>query len=296
MSAKNLMVYGMVILSMLFWSMTYIWYKNVFTVLNPITVMTFRLGLSALFLLTFSKLIGKLQMPVKTDFFWFLALSFFQPFIYFLAESYGVSMVSATISAVIISTIPIFISIVAHVFLNNKMSKLNIIGIMLSFIGVLMVILGKTLHFNGSIKGVLLLFIAVLSTIGYSIIIVKLINKYNSFTIISWQNIIGALLFVPLFFIVDFEHFKQAEITQPIIINLIYLALLGSSAAYIFFTYAIKNLGVAKASLFSNLIPIFTAIFSYYMINEVLTGFKIIGIFIVILGLFMGQIKPKLSK
>ena len=289
MSVKNLMVYGIVILSMLFWSMTYIWYKIVFEELNPITVMTFRLGISALFLIIFSKIIGKLQIPTKTDFYWFILLSIFQPFLYFLAESYGVSLVSSTISAVIISTIPVFTPIVAYLFLNEKISKTNVIGILVSFIGVLMVILGKNLHFEGSVIGILLLFGAVLSTLGYAVIIVRLTKKYNSFTIISWQNLFGWILFLPLFFIFDFKHFQSANFTATIIVNLLYLALLGSTVAYIFFTYSIKNLGITKASLFANLIPIFTAIFAYYMLNEHLTYFKVFGIFIVVAGLLLSQ-------
>ena len=289
MSAKNLMVYGIVILSMLFWSLTYIWYKIVFTELNPITVMTFRLGISAVSLFIFSILINKLQIPSKKDFYWLILLSVFQPFLYFLAESYGVSLVSSTVSAVIISTIPVFTPIVAYLFLNDRISKLNIVGIIISFVGVLIVVLGKNLHFDGSVKGILFLFGAVFSALGYVVIIVKLTHKYNSFTIISWQNLFGTIMFLPLFFIVDFHDFSLSSISQHVIMNMLYLSLLGSSVAYVFFTYAIKNLGITKATLFTNLIPAFTAIFAYYMLNEELSIFKIIGIIVVITGLFLGQ-------
>jgi len=296
MSGKKLMVYGIVILSMLFWSMTYIWYKIVFEVLNPITVMVFRLGISTIFLLIFSKLIGKLQLPHKKDFIAFIMLSIFQPFLYFLAESYGVSLVSSTVSAVIISTIPVFTPIVAYFFLNDKISKLNIFGILVSFVGVLMVVLGKDLHFDGSLLGILFLCGAVASALAYAVIIVKLTNKYSTFTIISWQNLLGTLWFLPLFFIFDYEHFIHAQITKTTIINLLYLALLGSSVAYICFTYAIKKLGITQASLFTNLIPIFTAAFAYFMLNETLSVFKSSGIIVVVAGLFLGQARLKIIK
>lgn len=293
MSLKNLMVYGIVILAMFFWSMTYIWYKIVFEELNPITVMTFRLGLSTVLLLLFSLLIGKLKIPYKSDYLWFILLSFFQPFLYFLAEGYGVSLVSSTVSAVIISTIPVFTPIAAYLFLKQTISKLNIAGILVSFAGVLMVVLGQQLHFDGSMKGIIFLFCAVFSALGYAVIIGKLTHKYSSFTIISWQNALGFIWFLPLFFIVDLQHFKQAEFSQAIIVNLIYLAVLGSSVAYIFFTYGIKNLGITKASLFANLIPIFTAALAYYLLGEQLSIFKFTGIIVVISGLFLGQIKFK---
>lgn len=284
------MVYGIVILSMVFWAMTYVWYKIVFTELGPISVMTIRLVFSALFMLAFSKITKRLVIPNIQDFYWFLLLALFQPFFYFLAESYGVSMVSPTISAVIISTIPVFTPFVAYFFFKEKVTVFNIAGILLSFMGVLAVVLGKNLHFSGSGLGILLLFFAVLAALAYGVIIVKLTSKYNSFTIISWQNLFGAIYFLPLFFIFDWTNFIEANFTRQIILNLIYLAFFGSSLAYVFFTFAIKNLGLVKASMFTNVIPVFTAIFAYFVLGETIDFIKGLGIGIVLMGLYMSQI------
>jgi len=291
MTTKKIMVYGIVLLSMLFWSLTYIWYKIVFTELQPITVMTFRLGISAMFMGLFTKAIGKWQHPNKKDTLWFIALSFFQPFLYFLFESHGVNLVSSTISAIIISTIPLFTPIVAYLFLKQKISILNLIGILISFFGVLMVVLGKSLRFDGSVFGIILLSGAVISALGYAVIIVRLTGRYNSFFIISMQNIFGLLFFLPLFFIFEIDDFSKAAFTSEIVINLLYLALLGSSLAYVFFTYSIKQLGITTASLFTNVIPIFTAALAFYFLGEKLSVFKFIGICIVVIGLFLGQTK-----
>lgn len=284
------MVYGIVILSMVFWAMTYVWYKIVFAELGPISVMTIRLVFSAIFMLVFSKITKRLVVPGLKDFYWFLLLSLFQPFFYFLAESYGVSMVSPTISAVIISTIPVFTPFVAYFFFKEKVTVFNVAGILLSFVGVLAVVLGKNLYFSGSGLGIILLFMAVLAALAYGVIIVKLTSKYNSFTIISWQNLFGAIYFLPLFFIFDWSNFIEANFTQQIIINLIYLAFFGSSLAYVFFTFAIKNLGLVKASMFTNVIPVFTAIFAYIVLGETIDFIKGIGIGIVLIGLYMSQI------
>lgn len=286
---NKLGVYIIVVLSMLCWAMTYIWYKIVFTELGPLSVMTIRLVFSAMFMFAFSKLTKRLTIPESKDWLWFILLSFFQPFLYFLAESYGVSMVSSTISAVIISTIPVFTPFIMFLFFREKVSLFNVIGIVVSFIGVIAVILGRELHFSGSILGILLLFSAVLAALFYGVIIVKLTNKYNTFTIISWQNLIGAFFFLPLFFIYDWQNFLNANFSQKIILNLIYLALFGSSLAYVFFTFSIKKLGLVKASMFANIIPVFTAMFAYFVLGEVLSAFKWVGIFVVLFGLYMSQ-------
>jgi drug/metabolite transporter (DMT)-like permease len=293
MSAKKIMVYGIVMLSMAFWSLTYIWYKKVFTELSPVTVMTFRLGISSLMIYLFAKIINKFQIPEKKDFKHFILLSFFQPFLYFLAESYGVSLVSPTVSAVIISTIPLFIPIAAYILFKEKISFINILGFIISFAGVLIIVLGKNLHFEASPKGILFLFVAVLAAVFYSLIITKITKKYNSFSIITWQNIFGTIMFLPLFFIFEYKSFSFENISNDVIINLLYLALFGSSVAYIFFTYGIKNIGIAKTSLFTNLIPGFTAVFAWIILDEHLSIFKIAGILTVIGGLFLGQRSQK---
>lgn len=293
MSIKQLLVYGILILSMLFWAMTYVWYKFVFQELNPISVMLIRLCFSALFMFLFSFSIKKLNSISKSDFVWFLLLAFFQPFIYFMAEAHGVKLVSSTISAVIISTIPVFTPLATYIFYKEKVSNYNILGIFISFLGVLAVVLGRDLNFSGSVLGILLLCGAVFAALGYAVIIVKLTNKYNPFTIISWQNLLGALFFLPVFFIFDYKHFSQASFTPTIIKNLIYLSLFGSSLAYLFFTYAIKYLGVVKASMFTNVIPIFTAISAFYILHDAIDWVKWLGIFIVLCGLYLSQINRK---
>jgi drug/metabolite transporter (DMT)-like permease len=141
--------------------------------------------------------------------------------------------------------------------------------------------------------GILLLFGAVISTLGYAVLITRLTAIYNPFTIISWQNGIGALWFLPLFFIFEFPGFNFSVISGDILLNLIYLTLFGSTLAYILFTYSIKKLGISIASLFTNVIPVFTAGFAAIFLKEQLDAIKIIGIIIVLSGLFLAQINRK---
>ncbi|HQB20080.1 MAG TPA: EamA family transporter, partial [Bacteroidales bacterium] len=55
----------------------------------------------------------------------------------------------------------------------------------------------------------------------------------------------------------------------------------------------VKNIGVAKSNVFSNLIPIFTAITSFILLNEAMTANKIIGMIVIITGVILAQLKKK---
>lgn len=293
MKTKEFLVYPIIIVAMIFWSLSFVWYKMVYEFYEPITTIFIRLILSSLFLIPFTYFIGKLQKIKKSDWKLMFLLSIFQPFLYFVGESIGVKYVSSTTAAVIISTIPLFTPIVAYFFFKERLSRFNIIGVILSFFGVLFVILEKDLSFSASPIGLLLMMLAVVSAIIYSALIMKLAHNYNAYTIITVQNGIGIFLFLPLFLIFDYQKFIQVEITRNLVIPLLELSIFASSFAFIFFTYGIKVLGITRANMFSNIIPVFTAIFAYFLLDEILNLQKIVGILIVIAGLFMSQLSSK---
>jgi drug/metabolite transporter (DMT)-like permease len=101
---------------------------------------------------------------------------------------------------------------------------------------------------------------------------------------------LGALLFLPFFLIWEFAHFKaQTPVLQPYIL-LTLLAIFPSTIAFILLTITVRQIGVVRANIFTNLIPIFTGVLSFFIIGEKFTSIKIIAIIIVILGLFLSQL------
>ncbi|MFW5943751.1 MAG: DMT family transporter [Bacteroidota bacterium] len=290
--------YISVLLAMTFWSLTFVWYKMVFEFYEPITTVFLRLVLSSIILVLLMLPLNQLQKVKLKDLKYFLLVTLFQPFLYFLCESFGVKFVSSTLSAVIISTIPLFSPFVTGYFYKERIIKFNIIGIVISIIGVGMVIFERDENVSATPLGILLLFLAVAAGIGYSIVVKKLSGKYNSISIVTYHNIIGIFFYLPLFLIIDFDHFISTGYVAQAALPLLELAVFGSSFAFIFFTYSIKKLGVSKSNAFTNAIPVLTAIFAFFLLGESFTVIKMAGIGLVISGLFMSQIKrlPRLRK
>lgn len=276
---------------MVFWSYTFIWYKVVYEFYNPITVVFFRLIISSIFLFVLMYPLKKLQKIRKGDFKYFLLVATFNPLLYFLGESYGIKHVSTTIAAVMISTIPLFTSFTSAYFLNERITKMNISGVIVSIFGVGIVIFNKGNNIDASVFGIGMLSFAVAAAIGYSLVLKKLSAKYNPTSIVTYHNFIGIFLFAPLFFIIDFPEFKLAGFSSEAWIPLLELAIFGSSFAFIFFTFSIQRIGIGKANAFTNLIPVITAIIAYFVLDEILNVNKITGISLVIGGLFLSQIK-----
>jgi drug/metabolite transporter (DMT)-like permease len=284
-------IYPIIMLSMIFWGMSFVWSSIVFNYYHPITTIFLRLIISTTLLTVFIYLTGKHEKIKKEDRGLFLLSSLFNPFLYFMGENFGLKNSSPTISAVIIATIPLFAPVVAYLALNEKLSWFTIAGIFISFIGVGVMLVNPDLSLNASPAGIAFLLGAVLSAVIYSVFLKKLTLHYSSLTIITYQNALGIIYFLPLFLIFDFNHFITVKPNFELISSLLQLSVFASSLAFIFFTMAVKELGVSRTNVFSNLIPVFTAIFSAIFISEMFTATKIVGMAIVIIGVLISQVR-----
>lgn len=274
---------------MLFWGLSFIGTKYSLQTLQPISIVLVRLIISCSFLIILGKLLGELNKIKRKHLHWFIILAFFEPFLYFIGETYGLKYVTPTIGSILISTIPLFVPWGAWLFFRDKINLKNFLGIVISVIGVFFTMLNKDFQFTSSILGVSLVMVAVISAIAYTLIIKYIANDYSPLTIITYQNLLGIPFFIPLFFIIDFPTFSIASIDNSLWIVLLMLGIFPSSFSYMFYTYAVREIGVSRTSVFTNLIPIITAIASYFLSNEMLTFVKVIGILIVILGLYIAQ-------
>lgn len=279
------------LLAMLFWGISYIWSKEVFNYLEPGTTVWFRLIISVLFFLGYFRW-KRQKISVKREH-WGLLLvaSFFNPFLYFIGESYGLQRVSPTISAVIISTIPLFTPVFAFLFLKERLKPLNILGLFISFAGILIMIIDRTLGFTASPVGIAFLFLAVFSAIVYGIVLKKLTYSYDAVTIVFIQNLMGIVFFAPIVFGIEFESISTIEWQASWLISLVLLGIFASSLAFVFFTHGVHKLGITKSNIYTNTIPVFTAFFSFVIIAENITFDKLVGITCVIVGVMLSQIK-----
>jgi drug/metabolite transporter (DMT)-like permease len=285
--------YIAVVLSMFFWSFSFIWFKEANETFHPITIVFIRLLFSVILLTTFLVISRNFMKIKKGDWKLFMMLALFEPFFYFLGESFGLTYVSATVCSVLISTIPVFATIGARIIFKEKLKAINYAGIILSFIGVLVFILNKDGGISFNIKGLGLLLLAVLSAVGYNLTLSRLVGTYRPVYIVNVQNIIGAVLFLPLFLILDFKHFINTPFTFNMFRPIIELAVFASCGAFILFAYSVRNMGITKANVFSNCIPVFTALFSFIILGELLTLQNITGMVIVIAGLIMSQLNSR---
>lgn len=293
---NKVLIYVASLFAIILWGMSYIWTDQLLAQGIPIFYFVFvRIFMAGVVLFLFNTAYARIKRMQKQDIGKFFLLAFFEPFIYFICETFGLKLTgSPTLSAMVIATIPLF-SIGAGVFFfKEKINAINIGGILLSLVGIVLVAMGKGELGSHFIWGVVLLVIAVIAEVGHASITKSLAGNYPSQTIVMYQFLIGSIYLFPLFLWkgldgFNFELYFDGDVWYPIIC----LAMLCSSLAFSLWVSTIKNLGVAKSSIFSALIPVAAALIAWAIGHETLTQRQWLGIAYSTVGVILSQYSSK---
>ena len=293
------------IVSMIIWSVSGIAIKHALLVLPPLTMIVLRFIPSVLLMLVIglacrkSMLFG-LQKIDRKDWPLFLIAGFCQPFLYYLLETFTYDALhSPTIAETLLSTSPLISPIFAAVLLRERVTRNNIIGILVSTAGVFaLTLIGSKDYSIGNYWGILLAFAAVSAAVIDSIMMRKVPAKYTSLTFIFYAQVVSLLFFIPLWLwkegpqtIYDLRFsIYQAE-TQIALGCVAYLTVFASVIAFILFCFALRKVGVTQANAFNNIRPAFTALWMFLFFGEHLPAGKWIGMILIIVGLFVCQKK-----
>ncbi len=293
-------VYILSLISVILWGMSYLWSDKLLSLGLPVEYVVFIRIFIASFLLLGYNLVKKYRIAIsKKDFPKFLLLSLFEPFIYFVAETYGIKYTeSPTISALIIASTPIFSVLVGVLVLKERFSLMNMFGILICLAGIVMVTLcTESITEGGFILGIVLLLVAVFAEVGYASVTKYLSNDYHPAVIVMYQFFIGSVYLLPIFLTKGIANYDASlymswEVWEP----LLYLSVLCSCIAFALWANTIKYLGVAKSSIFLAIIPVFTALEGWVLGQEILTAKQWIGIIISCFGVVMSQYVIKKRK
>ena len=289
--------YVAVLLAMTFWVLSFVWIKHLLNNNFPVfTIVFIRLVLASAVFMTLLKCQKKLQKIERSDYKDFILLAFFEPFLYFIGEDFGLQYVDASFAAVIIALIPIVISITMFFAENTPISWEFVIGTLVSVGGVLLLTMspGGQIAFN--LKGTMLLGLAVLAACGYSVLLTRLVRKYNPATVTTWQNFIAIPFYLPLVLVFDVRQWGALTWDASAVLSLVCLALLCSAGAYMLYSYSVKHLTVTRTSIFTNLIPIVTLFAAVAIGQEAFSQTKFWGIVVIVLGVTFSQMTVRTER
>ncbi|HOY85182.1 MAG: DMT family transporter [Candidatus Cloacimonetes bacterium] len=274
--------------AMLFWALTFVWIKVALLTYRPYEIVFLRLALASLLMFGVIFLFGKREKVEPKDLLYLMMVAFFEPFLYFLGEANGMQFVSPTLGSLIISTIPLVTALGAWLFLKETIYPLLIVGLLVSFSGVALLSVAEP-DLSGTLKGVLLLLLAVFAGMFYGITVRRITLKYRSLTIVAWQSLFGMLYMLPVFLIFDWKHFSTLDHSAQGLLTIAAMSLFASVGAFLLFTGVIRELGVVRSNIFTNLIPVFTVALAWLILRDAVTWRTVAGVLLTILGLLISQ-------
>jgi drug/metabolite transporter (DMT)-like permease len=203
--------------------------------------------------------------------------------VYFYFENSGLKYLEPSVASLILASMPIFTILAEAIFDGKKFNLKMIFGGIVSLIGVGIIISNdislKNIFVSGEGKGYLMMFGALVSWVIYSLSTKILFNKYSQFTVVFYQFLFGVLLAFPFIFL---ENNSFELVNNVVILNVLILGVFSSAIGFFAYNYAMKVIGVSKASLFINFIPLVTIIASYFYYGSFIGIKQIIGgIFII---------------
>ncbi len=192
---------------------------------------------------------------------------------YHLALNYGELHVSAGAASLIIATAPALTAIVAFFVLRDRLPRLGWVGTLISFLGVLLIVLGDSAGLSLN-PFALLILLAALSTAFFSVLQKPLFVRYRAVEVTAfctWAGTLPLLIFLPGF-TADVAGAGTVSVAAAV-----YTGIFPAAIAYAQFSYAISKLPVTLATTFLYAVPVFSLFFSWLLLAEVPSPLTLVG-------------------
>jgi drug/metabolite transporter (DMT)-like permease len=194
-----------------------------------------------------------------------------------------------------ISTIPVMIMLFSSILNIEKTNIFQIIGVIFSFAGVIMIItkadiqILKNLDFN---KGDITMVVAMFSWALYSTLLKR--QKYEISQISLLQVVItfGLLFLIPIYFI-EYQIGSRIILEKPFILILSYVVLFPGLASFLLWIKGISLIGANRSGVFLHLMPILSAIMAMIFFNEKFMFYHMLGACFIITGILLSNTKLK---
>ena len=239
-------------------------------------------------------------VPLKRDYSYLLLLAFTSVFLYQFGYMFGMQKTAASDASLIIGFNPVSVSLLSVFVLSHRLTRNGIIGIFLSFTGVLLIFLASPnvdINFSDRLIGNAYIMFGAFAYAIYVVamrryVLVVSENPLSSLATISWTSLIGCLMFVP--FVINESPWNRVWENEEWAL-IAYLGVLSTALCYVFFAMGVETIGANKAASFINVVPIFGILSSWLWIGEELGLVQIVSFILIYYGVKLVNQHPSES-
>lgn len=209
---------------------------------------------------------------------------------YFIAENTALELTLISDVAVLVSIAPLTTALMGAIFYRDeRITWISCLGMVIAFVGSVMLALKDGLVWGDSVLGDLLAMLAALVWAFYSMALKRLNRNYSTLFITRKLFFYGVLSALPLLALqdskVEWEALKQPEVWG----NLLYLGLICSMAAYFIWGITVKRIGAVRASNYFYLSPIISMIAAAIWFGERTNAIAYVGCVLILAGVIIAE-------
>ncbi|HLC11376.1 MAG TPA: DMT family transporter [Candidatus Bathyarchaeia archaeon] len=225
-------------------------------------------------------------------------LGIFSTTLYQIFFLYGVKYAAASDDSIVIGAGPVMIGVLASVYAQERLTKWKILGLLVGLSGV--VLIGFLSPNTGVLNrplGLSLVFFGALSYALYTILLRRFVQKTNSnqegihvssLSINSWMAVFGLIFLAPFSLVEQPWNYAWSFNSW---IGILYLALLSTIVGYYLYIEGVTKIGAGRASIFSNLVPVFGVLTSALILQEAVSVWTVVSLLLILTGVYLVNTK-----
>ena len=208
---------------------------------------------------------------------------------------YSLNFTQVISGVLMISTIPVMIMFFSFILKIEKTNIFQIIGVILSFLGVIIIItkanfeILKNLNFN---KGDVTMVVAMFSWALYSTLLKRQTYEISQLSLLQVVMSFGLVFLIPIYFI-EYQLGFRITLDKPFYLILSYVVLLPGLASFILWIKGISMIGANRSGVFLHLMPILSAIMAMIIFNEKFMFYHMLGACFIITGILLSNKKVR---
>lgn len=215
--------------------------------------------------------------------------------VYFLAENAAMLYTTATNTSLIVCSCPLFAMLLIALFYSQSepVSRVQVVGSLLAFLGMAVVVLNGRIVLHLSPLGDMLAFGACLCWAVYSILMKPALERYSTVFITRKVFFYGLLTMIPYYLLrpeeADPAVFQTFNFS--ILFNIFFLGIIASLICFLVWNWVIRQLGTVVATNWVYFNPLTTIVFAWWILNEQITLWFLLGTVFILLGMFLADRK-----
>lgn len=272
--------------TLLFWASAFVGIRATLSAYSPAHLALLRF-LVASGVLLIVMLVRRSPLPRAGDVPLILTTGFLGISVYNLALNIGEQTVSASAASFLVNTVPIFTTLLAAVFLRERLTLRGWLGVGVGFFGATLIALGEVRGLRLGV-GALFVLLAALSQAGYFVLQKPLLSRSSPLVVTTYALWSGTLFLLPFAPGLG-EAVRAAPAASTVAV--IYLGVFPAAIAYLTWSMVLARVPASKAAPFLYLVPLLTVAIAWVWLRERPTLLSFLGGAVVIIGVTLMRLR-----